>query len=57
LTGKSGNRREWGLFLRGSRSVAGETGSRACGSGALQPLVLGGPHLGERPREAGESQN
>jgi hypothetical protein len=56
LSGEGDSRGERSLFLGEGCVVIGETGGCACGSGALQLLVLGRAQVSERPSQAGERE-
>jgi hypothetical protein len=56
LTGEGDAKRDRSCFLSGG-GVVGETGGCACGSGALQLLVLGGAQVGERPSQPGKREH
>ena len=56
LTGEGDSRGDRSLFLSEDCVVIGETGGCACGSGALQLLVLGHAQVSERPSQAGKRE-
>jgi hypothetical protein len=47
LTRESGGSGMRSLVPCGDHRIVGQTGGSACGSGALQSLVLGGPQVGD----------
>ena len=57
LTGEGDSTRDRSLFLSGDCVVTGEPGGCACGSGALQLLVLGHAQVSERPSQAGKREH